>query len=231
MSQTAVRMAKAEESEGSDRTLQELRDSLRDAFERVGKNLRYLDYTLRPVLEIYPNPRESQITEQHFENYGPKRIALAEVKGETVSKKTIQRELNAFRHLLTVDRQGYSARQAAKKTGLVRGKLQGWRRNGFFNPPDGIYYDEEIDALKKIKSLVDQGAPIRGAAKDRAFAVPATPLRLQRRGFFAHGSYLARWRHLRANQGRRLHQLAVSAGPAYGPGRGHPSGSRRVFHQ
>ena len=161
MSQTAVRMAKAEESEGSDRTLQELRDSLRDAFAREGKNFRSLDYILRRVLAVYAELRESQVTEQHFETYGPKRIALAKVKGETVSEETIQRELNAFRRLLTVDRQGYSARQAAKKAGLSRGKLQGWRRNGFFSPQDGLYYDDEIDALKKFKSLIDQGAPFR----------------------------------------------------------------------
>ena len=45
---------------------------------------------------------------------------------------------------------------------MSRGTLQGWRRNGFFDPQNPPRYTaNEIKALKKIKVLIDHGAPFR----------------------------------------------------------------------
>ena len=56
----------------------------------------------------------------------------------------------------------YSAYQVIEATGLSRGMIQGWRRNGFFQPENAPNYTtNDIEAVRRIKVLrIDHGAPV-----------------------------------------------------------------------
>ena len=116
MSKAATQMAKAkpEESKQPDRTVKELRDLVRETHRQEHKTFRHHEYDLRRVVEVYGNLRESEITQQHLDEYPKKRRAKA--KGN-LSDTTIRGEKDEWLFLLRFEsnREGYSSGKAAQE--------------------------------------------------------------------------------------------------------------------
>ena len=159
-------------TEGSDRTLQELIDTMRGAYEQDGKSetWRRSKYgrIFNGILKVYSaDLRESQITKDHFD---PKQYRLeCESNGRILSESTIQLELRTFRRLFMFesDREGYTIAAAARRAGVnYEMILYGWVSEGLVEPSiqpkvpaargphTGRLSDADVEVVKTLKGLV-----------------------------------------------------------------------------